>query len=377
MSVPPAASPTRGSSENFNVAVHALRAFATMMVFCAHMFDSFNTHFFPDCEALNLAMPYIKRFGTFGVELFFVISGYVIMNSVSKYDLREFLLRRVMRIYPMFAAFTLLFFSLNWLLHLFPERMSIGYLLLNLSFADIYFGTPAMSPNAWSLTYEANFYLLAGIGCFLLRKRLTVAFALFLLAALAFLVAFPIASYFIVGCVIYFARHWQPNAVPRALQIAATGIFCILAATISREGPWGPQSIAMNVLLLAATAFFFFTASVREGAFARLAAIRWIFFMGTISYSFYLAHPYSYYALRVLFLKLGLETLNIGTAAAIYFPTMAALAVAASYAAHRLLEVAPYRVVFGETVFKVRSAVASTVREARPTEQAASAVVQS
>jgi peptidoglycan/LPS O-acetylase OafA/YrhL len=377
MSVPPAASSTRGNSENFNIAVHALRAFATMMVFCSHMFDSFNTYFFPDCEALNLAMPYIKRFGTFGVELFFVISGYVIMNSVSKYDFREFLLRRVVRIYPMFAAFTILFFSLNWLLHLFPERMSIGYLLLNLSFADIYFGTPALSPNAWSLTYEANFYLLAGIGCFLLRKRLTVAFALLLLVALAFLVAFPIASYFVIGCALYFARHLQPNAVPRGIQIAATGILCILAATISREGPLGLQSIAMNVLLLAATALFFFTVSVREGEFARLAAMRWIFFMGTISYSFYLTHPYSYYALRVLFQKLGLETLNIGTAAAIYFPTMAGLAIAASYGAYRLLEIAPYRAVFGEAVFKARSAVTGTIRETRPTEHAASAVVQS
>src|ERR1700751_5856782 len=147
MSVPPAASSTRGNSENFNIAVHALRAFATMMVFCSHMFDSFNTYFFPDCEALNLAMPFIQRFGTFGVELFFVISGYVIMNSVRRYDLREFLLRRLIRIYPLLASFTLAFLVLSWITnfhsHSAPSAGSgptVGTALLNLSFLNIYFG---------------------------------------------------------------------------------------------------------------------------------------------------------------------------------------------------------------------------------------------
>src|SRR5262249_42361587 len=136
MSGPAAAKPVRGPSE-FNTAVHALRAFATIMVFCAHMFDSFQTYFFPNYELLNLAMPYIKRFGTFGVELFFVISGYVIMSSVSRYGVREFFMRRFMRIYPMFAFFTVLFFALNWFAHMFPEKLSLAWLLANLGFVDI------------------------------------------------------------------------------------------------------------------------------------------------------------------------------------------------------------------------------------------------
>ena len=103
------------SSRQFNNAVHALRALAVLMVFAVHLLDSFSTYFFPGCETLNVAMPFIKRFGTFGVELFFVISGFVIMNSVRKYDLREFLLRRLIRIYPLFASFTLAFFVLSWI----------------------------------------------------------------------------------------------------------------------------------------------------------------------------------------------------------------------------------------------------------------------
>jgi peptidoglycan/LPS O-acetylase OafA/YrhL len=365
-----AANPTRASPQNFNNAVHALRAVATMMVFCAHMFDSFNTYFFTNCGPLNLAMPFIKRFGTFGVELFFVISGYVIMNSVGRYDLRGFFLRRLIRIYPVFAFFTIMFFVLNWLSHLFPAKTSIADLLLNLAFVDIYFGTPALSPNAWSLTYEANFYALAGIGCFFLRKRLLIACALLALVAFAFLAAFPISAYFAIGCLLYFARDLQPDSVPRSLQIAVVIAWCALAASVNHEAETLElRSLAMNALLLALTAVFFFIASVRSGVFARLATLKWVFFVGTISYSFYLTHPFSYYPLRVLFQRLGLSTWNIGAAAAVYFPTMLTVALIASYAVYRLLEVAPYRAAFGETVFKKRSAAERLVSEAPPPNQ--------
>ena len=365
MSHPAAAKAARGTSE-FNTAVHALRAFATIMVFCAHMFDSFQTYFFPDSETLNLAVPYIKRFGTFGVELFFVISGYVIMSSVSRYDVREFFMRRFVRIYPMFAFFTILFFALNWFARLYPEKLSIASLLANLGFVDIYFGIQALSPNAWSLTYEANFYALAGIGCFFLRGRMRVAFALLTLAALAFLAVFPISWYFVAGCVVYFVRHLQPRTTLSVVQIAAAVVWCLMAATVERaNGSSGWQSAGMNIVLLACTTLFFFVVTAPQGGLARLATVRWIFFMGTISYSFYLAHPYSYFAIRVLLQKIGFEKLDIGIAAAIYFPVMAGMAVAASYAVYRLLEIAPYRAMFGEAVFKARASVSEGAGEAR------------
>jgi len=363
MSIVSAAGPTRGASESFNVAVHGLRAFATIMVFCAHMLDSFNTYFFPDYGPLVAAMPYVKRFGTFGVEMFFVISGYVIMNSVTKYDLREFLLRRIMRIYPLFVFFTLLFFALNWASHAFPERLSFVGLLLNLSFLDIYFGVPALSPNAWSLTFEANFYLFAGPSCFFLRGRMRIALALMSLVALAFVVAFPVAAYFVVGCILYFVRHRQPAETSWVAQSGAALLLGILAATVGRHEPLDVQVAVANTVLLLATALFFFVVTTRHGLFAHLATIRPLSFMATISYSFYLAHPYSYFALRVLFQRLGLESLGIGAAAAIYFPAMTVLAVAVSYVVHRLLEIAPYRAVFGESVFKMWSAAAEPIRD--------------
>lgn len=345
------------SPGQFNNAVHALRALAVLMVFAVHLTDSFSTYFFPNCETLNFAMPFIKRFGTFGVELFFVISGYVIMNSVRKYDLRQFLLRRLIRIYPLFASFTLAFLALSWITNFHSHSgPSVGSgptvetALLNLSFLNIYFGSPALSPNAWSLTFEANFYIFAGIACFFLRERLTGLIVLLLLGMTAFLIAFPIATYFVVGCVLYAARGLQPKSFPWSLQFAVLAAWCIFAAIIDHE-----TMSALSVVLIAASAIFFFVVTVPTGIFARVSYFKWISFLGTISYSLYLAHPYAYFPLRVLFQRTSLGNLSIGAAAAIYFPTIAAAALATSYAVYRLLEVAPYRAVFGESVFKFRS----------------------
>jgi peptidoglycan/LPS O-acetylase OafA/YrhL len=207
------------SSRQFNNAVHALRALAVLMVFAVHLLDSFSTYFFPACEALNATMPFIKRFGTFGVELFFVISGFVIMNSVRKYGLREFLLRRLIRIYPLFAFFTVAFLVLSWITNV-HSGSTVETALLNLTFLNIYFGTPALSPNAWSLTFEANFYIFAGVACFVLRERLIGVIILLLFGMTAFLITFPIATYFVVGCLLYAARELQPSFLPRSLQIA-------------------------------------------------------------------------------------------------------------------------------------------------------------
>jgi peptidoglycan/LPS O-acetylase OafA/YrhL len=346
----------RNSSREFNNAVHALRALAVLMVFAVHLLDSFNTYFFPDCEPLNLAMPFVKRFGTFGVELFFVISGFVIMNSVRKYDLREFLLRRLIRIYPLFAAFTVAFFvvslTTNFHGHSGPSVGSgptLGTALLNLSFLNIYFGTPALSPNAWSLTFEANFYIFAGIACFFIRERVIGVIILLLLGMIAFLVTFPIATYFVIGCLLYALRGLQPTSLPRGLQFAVLAAWCILAATIDHE-----TMSPLSVVLIAASAIFFFVVTVPDGIFAHLSYFKWVSLLGTISYSMYIAHPYAYFPLRVLFQRMSLGNLGIGAAAAIYFPTIIVAALAASYAVYLLLEVAPYRAVFGESIFRIR-----------------------
>jgi peptidoglycan/LPS O-acetylase OafA/YrhL len=259
----------------------------------------------------------------------------------------EFLLRRLIRIYPVFAFFTLAFFTLNRIAHVYPDKYSVASLLLNLGFINIYSATPALSPNAWSLTFEANFHVFAGVSCLLLTGRRSVALALIAVAAIAFLITFPIAAYCVVGCGLYALRGLQPKSLPRTLQLAVFAAWCVLAGIIDHE-----SRSMLNVALLAGSAIFVFVVTVPTGLFARLAAMKWVFFLGTISYSFYLTHPYTYIALRVFLQDISLDTWSIAAAAAVYFPAMTTAALIGSYIVYRLLEVAPYRVAFGESVFK-------------------------
>ncbi len=347
-----AASPASRRSQ-FNTAVHALRAIATLMVFGCHMLDSFHTYMYPSSAFLGAITPFALRFGTFGVELFFVISGYVIMASVERYAPAQFAYRRFVRIYPLFAFFTIAFFVLNAVTHLYPDRLSVAGLALNLTFTDIYFGALSLSPNAWSLTFEANFYLFAALMSFALLGKRSLMMGALAVGGAAFLLSFPIALYFVVGCLVYFFRDRQPSSCSVAVQAAVIILWCIAAALVDHEPVnMSSSTVIANLVLLLMTAAFFFVASSPGSIFRRIGLIPAIAFIGTISYSFYLTHPYSYLPLRMMFQKLMLGQWNMVSAALVYFPIMTAAAVAASYVVHRFLEIAPYRMIFGEAVYR-------------------------
>jgi peptidoglycan/LPS O-acetylase OafA/YrhL len=122
-------------------------------------------------------------FGAAGVDLFFVLSGFLITGIL--YDslpdpgfFRKFYARRVLRIFPLYygvlAAFALaaLLFGLNF--H--RELLSLALYLQNTDLIAQpirdYLGPTALPlPHFWSLAIEEQFYLVWPITVFLLRKR--------------------------------------------------------------------------------------------------------------------------------------------------------------------------------------------------------------
>ena len=142
-------------------ALDGLRALAVLAVFAYHLDE--------------------RRFpgGFLGVDLFFVISGYVITLGLldewqagGSIDLRSFWWRRVRRLMPAAAAF--IFVVLGMTALFFPERMApmrgeavaaLGYASnWYLVFANMpYFETitaPSLLRHLWSLAVEEQFYLL-------------------------------------------------------------------------------------------------------------------------------------------------------------------------------------------------------------------------
>lgn len=92
----------RRSSRKFNASVHGLRGLAALSVFVFHtIFQIQFTAPFP--FALEATLGSLRS----GVQLFFMISGYLITGSIIRHaNVRAFLLDRVARIYPVFLLST-------------------------------------------------------------------------------------------------------------------------------------------------------------------------------------------------------------------------------------------------------------------------------
>jgi exopolysaccharide production protein ExoZ len=103
--------------------------------------------------------------GSYGVDIFFVISGYVIADSYKNQTRSPFLFLklRFFRIYPLYAAVTTLFFLLHLII---PSMMnssngSIKLFLGSLTFTSSIFGfSYPILPQGWTLEIEVFFYLI-------------------------------------------------------------------------------------------------------------------------------------------------------------------------------------------------------------------------
>lgn len=111
-------------------------------------------------------------YGWLGVEVFFVISGFVIplallreQYSLSNY--KTFLLKRLTRLYPPYLASVALGFALlaTYSIYKGQPRVSLdpNDLLLHLGLLNDLFGRPWLNSIYWSLAIEIQFYLMIGL----------------------------------------------------------------------------------------------------------------------------------------------------------------------------------------------------------------------
>jgi len=107
---------------------------------------------------------YLHHLGPSGVDLFFVLSGFLVggllfkeLRATGGLDVRRFLVRRAFKIWPSYFAFVGA--MLLWLLmaNRLPLAASVGAVLPNLLHVQNYFGSPR--EHTWSLAVEEHFYL--------------------------------------------------------------------------------------------------------------------------------------------------------------------------------------------------------------------------
>jgi peptidoglycan/LPS O-acetylase OafA/YrhL len=100
------------------------------------------------------------NWGLFGVILFFLVSGFIIPNSLKKgTQLRHFFISRVFRLYPAYwLVLVLIFSTASYLGHTQPHY-SYGQLMANVTMMPKLFGASEMSGIFWTLFVEIVFYV--------------------------------------------------------------------------------------------------------------------------------------------------------------------------------------------------------------------------
>ncbi|WP_241618943.1 acyltransferase family protein, partial [Rosenbergiella epipactidis] len=113
--------------------------------------------------------------GAIGVDLFFVISGFIMMYATEKKDnILEFLLDRFFRIYPIFCFFALVTLSI----YFFRPDLVNSHSGKELSFLSTFTLIPLQNKMniilvSWALSYEIYYYIIFSIAM-LLNKYLSI-----------------------------------------------------------------------------------------------------------------------------------------------------------------------------------------------------------
>lgn len=252
--------------------------------------------------------------GYLGVDLFFVLSGFLIASILRDEQMRaghinvvRFYLHRALRLYP-----TLLLMLVAFLVtapHLWPElpawRYAAWAALYLSDYARAFLGEPVVLSYTWSLSVEEHFYLLlplvlpAIIRTGRPAKVLAIAWVvatLWRIGNYAWLGWEP--TYFrfdtrtsglILGCLLAF---WKPDVSHYRRH---AGVLLVALIPLPIFHAWQGLTLATTAAEIGSAVLIL--SAVSGGAWAWLQA-RWLAYIGRLSYGIYIWHFPLIYVLR-------------------------------------------------------------------------------
>jgi exopolysaccharide production protein ExoZ len=155
------------SSTSRIVPMEGLRGWAVLLVFFVHANGAFKAYLGVGSPLFHVS-DFLGTVGGTGVDLFFIISGYLIYGAAvrPKFRYSRFFRRRVQRIYPAFLGVFFLYVALwifsnndNFKFHGTTAQLAF-YVMQNLLLVPGIFRVRAMNDVTWSLSYEMFFYIL-------------------------------------------------------------------------------------------------------------------------------------------------------------------------------------------------------------------------
>ena len=320
-----------GDSERIEV-IDLIRGLAAFSV-CWFHFTQGNRGFLPDGWLRASG-----HLGTFGAEMFFVVSGFILPLTMYKRNYRvqhhglAFMGKRVARLHPPFLFAVAVAWGLWYLGSLVPgfqgEPLSIGLrdVVTHFTYTTAIVGDQWAIPALWALAIEMQFYIVLALAyAGLVDRRVWIRVGV--------VVAFALSSLLPIGGA--FLPHWSSlfglglatflflRRLVSAPVYAGLAILCVACSVYVQDWEVG------LVALLTALAV----------AFVRLPMPKPIQWLGMISYSLYLLH-----------IPIGGRVINLGTRLGDGMGTRLAVlaaaivaSIAAAYVAYLVIEKPAHR----------------------------------
>jgi peptidoglycan/LPS O-acetylase OafA/YrhL len=298
------------NSENRLSALDGLRGVAILLVMGFHYFNS-DPKLYPIGDAL--AWIPIFKYGFLGVELFFIISGFVIALTLEKCATPiEFFIRRLARIWPALLVCSIVtFICVRYSASPFSatKQQDVANFLPSLTLTPnalwtrLFPSVDLIDAVYWTLLVEARFYVIAAILFWALHKhRFVLNLVIFTYANVLIRAAL---QHLVPGSNVIYTAVLIPDFMPwfaagaifydlhlkRLLPTRAAILLALMFVIVMRTSTFATADLSSIVISATGALFFvvFWVFATRPAAVSLLQA-RWLVFVGVCSYSIYLLH---------------------------------------------------------------------------------------
>jgi peptidoglycan/LPS O-acetylase OafA/YrhL len=297
--------------------MEGLRGLAVLLVFHVH-YQALFGRWLGGAGAHPAIGAFLFEVGHSGVDLFFVLSGYLIYGATLKdrAGYAQFMRRRIRRIYPTFAAIFAIYLGLSAVL---PGESKLPpgggaaatYILENALFLPGMLPITPIITVAWSLSYEVFYYAFIPllVALFGLRRWNRGPRVLFFLALAAAFAVFCFLGgphvrllLFISGILVYEASRSEAflkvarGRGAQAVALVALAIFLPVCFEIQTLHAWwlpaepGTRYRLQACFLCAAFFAVVLVAFVADGPVRSIFSVEPLRWLGNMSYSYYLMH---------------------------------------------------------------------------------------
>lgn len=284
------------------IALDLLRFLAALSVVLYHYtFAGYKSHMTTmDLQEIG----FLFQYGHLGVELFFMISGFVILLSAENKTVSHFVVSRISRLYPAYWAGVSMTTIVIVLFGAGAFDVSLSQYLFNMTMIQEFFAVRNIDGVYWTLFVELRFYLLIFLLLFFKQIKflkyyllgwsiLSLSYWFFPINAyLNYYLISNVAPFFIAGSVFYMAYKNKKFTYLDylILLLSFVSAFMYVEQKLLRMGQAYEHSFSVSIAMAIIILYYLIFFIVSKRAFSIEKDKKIFMMMGAVTYPLYLVH---------------------------------------------------------------------------------------